>query len=209
MTVPDAAPIRSVAEPWLLLAAGVGVLAWSGLAPHDRLTWVLEVAPAVIAAAVILATWRRFPLSSLLLRLVLLHAVVLMIGGRYTYALAPPGEWVRDAVRSVAQSLRPAGAFHAGLRSGRRGARNPAAALAAATRASCLAFLICLHLLGVQRVLRIARMVVGRRSCSGEGADAFLGTQGDVWDTQWDMFLALVGATSGDRCCWAAFTTAA
>ena len=83
-------------EPAVLLAVGAALLVLSGIGPNDRYTWILEVAPAVAAAAVLVATYRRFPLTPLAYRLILLHAVILMVGGHYTYAEVPLGFWVRD-----------------------------------------------------------------------------------------------------------------
>ena len=180
-------------EPLILLAVGLGVLAWSGIAPHDRLTWFLETVPAMIVAAIILATHRRFPLSPLLLRLILLHAIVLMIGGRYTYALAPPGEWVRDLFDLSRNHYDRLGHFMQGFVPAvaareillRRSPLQPGKLLGFLAVCICLAFSAFYELLEWWSAVAL-----------GEGADAFLGTQGDVWDTQWDIFMALVGATS-------------
>ncbi len=83
-------------EPAVLLAAGAALLVLSGIGPKDRYTWILEVAPAVVAAIVLVATWRRFPLTPLAYRLIFLHACILMLGGHYTYAEVPLGDWVSD-----------------------------------------------------------------------------------------------------------------
>lgn len=180
-------------EPWILLAAGLVVLAWSGIAPHDRLTWFLETAPAMIVAAIVAATWRRFPLSPLLVRLILLHAIVLMIGGRYTYALAPPGEWVKDLLDLSRNHYDRLGHFMQGFVPAiaareiliRRTPLVPGKMLGFLAVGICLAFSAFYEILEWWSALAF-----------GQGAEAFLGTQGDVWDTQWDMFLALVGATT-------------
>ena len=81
-----------------LLAAVLGVLTWSGLAPQDRFTWWLEVAPALVGLGVLAASWRRFRLTDLALTLIALHMMILCVGGKYTYALVPLGDWVRDAL---------------------------------------------------------------------------------------------------------------
>jgi putative membrane protein len=83
-------------EALALLAAAAIVLLWSGIQPHDRLTWVLEVSPVLIGVPILLATYARFPLSPLLYRLLFLHAVILMVGGHYTYAEVPLGLWAQD-----------------------------------------------------------------------------------------------------------------
>lgn len=84
--------------PVAVLAATLAVLLWSGISPKDRFTWFLEVAPVLIAAPVLVATRKRFPLTPLLYVLLFVHGVILMVGGKYTYAEAPPGFWVRDAL---------------------------------------------------------------------------------------------------------------
>ena len=79
-----------------LLGLVLAVLVWSGIAPHDRFTWLLEVAPVLIGLPIVLATHRRFPLTPLLSVLLALHAIILMVGGKYTYALVPAGFWVQE-----------------------------------------------------------------------------------------------------------------
>jgi putative membrane protein len=180
-------------EPVLLLALGTAVLFWSGIAPHDRLTWVLEVAPVLIAVPLMLATRRNFPLTMLLYRLAFLHAVILMVGGRYTYALAPPGFWLQDLLELSRNHYDRLGHFAQGFvpailareilwrRSPLRGSRW----LPVFVVSVCLAFSALYEMIEWWSAVII-----------GEAADAFLGTQGDPWDTQWDMFLALTGAVA-------------
>jgi putative membrane protein len=174
-----------------LLAVVLAVLAWSGIAPHDRFTWFLEVAPVLIGLPLVLLTARRFPLTPLLYALLALHAVILMVGGRYTYAEVPLGDWVRDAFGLARNHYDRLGHFAQGFvpailareilwrRSPLRGSRW----LPLVVVAICLAFSAFYELIEWWTAL-----------ATGEGATAFLGTQGDPWDTQWDMFLALVGA---------------
>ena len=178
-------------EPAVLLGLGCVALAWSGIGPHDRLTWVMEVFPAVAVAGVLIATHRRFPLSPLLLRLILCHAVVLMVGGHYTYALAPPGEWVEaafdlsrnpyDRFGHLMQGFVPALA-----------AREILIRRSPLRRGPMLAFLVVCVCLAFSAFYELLEW--GAAVALGQGADAFLGTQGDVWDTQSDMAMALVGA---------------
>src|SRR5213593_2082317 len=85
-------------EPWILLGVGVALLVLSGIAPHDRFTWIMEVGPILIGVPILVATWRGFPLSPLLYRLLFVHACVLMLGAHYSYAEVPLGFWVRDAL---------------------------------------------------------------------------------------------------------------
>jgi len=173
-----------------LAVAAVG-LVWSGIAPYDRLTWWLEVAPVIIGAALLVPTARRFPLSELLYVLLSLHAVLLMVGGHHTYARVPLGDLVAqwfdlarnpyDRLGHFAQGFVPAIlARELFLRTSplRRGGWLFFVGVAAP-----LAFSAFYELLEWWAAL-----------ASGEAATDFLGTQGDVWDTQWDMFLALVGA---------------
>ncbi len=168
------------------------VLAWSGWRPHDYPTWWLEVAPALIALFVLLITRRRFPLTSLAYWLILLHAVILMIGGHYTYAEVPAGDWLRDLMGGdrnnydklghLAQGFIPAIVIREIL------VRNQVVA-----RRGWLSLLVVSICLAISAVYELLEWWVAL--LSGEAADSFLGTQGYVWDTQSDMFLALLGAS--------------
>jgi len=180
-------------EPRVLLAVGAIALAISGVAPHDRLTWLLEVAPILIAVPVLIATARRFPLTPLAYRLIFVHALIVMLGGHYTYAEVPLGDWVADALGlarnpydrlgHLAQGFVPAIVVREILI--RRSPLRPG---------KWLAFLVgcvCLAISAAYELVEWWSALIG-----GESADAFLGTQGDQWDTQWDMFTALVGAVA-------------
>ena len=178
-------------EPLALLAAGAAALVLSGIAPHDRTTWVLEVAPTLIAAPVLIATWRRFPLTPLAYRLIFLHALILTVGGHYTYAEVPAGFWVEHALHlarnpydrlgHLAQGFVPAIVVREVLL--RRSPLRPGKWLA------FLVLCVCLSISAAYELVEWCAAVIG-----GAAADAFLGTQGDQWDTQWDMLMALVGA---------------
>ncbi len=179
-------------EPPLLLAAVLAVLALSGVNPvADRLTWFLETAPVMIGVPLLAATRLSFPLTPLLYRLLALHAVILILGGYYTYAEVPLFNWLRDAfelgrnhydrVAHFAQGFIPAILAREILR--RKTPLQPDGWLLLIVTSICLAFSALYELIEWWSALLL-----------GQGADAFLGTQGDVWDTQWDMFLALVGA---------------
>ena len=173
------------------LAVYLGVLAWSGIGPKDRMTWVLEVAPAVIGLVVLAATHTRHPLTPLAYALVLVHAVILMVGGHYTYAEVPLfdrlAEWLGharnnyDKLGHFAQGFVPALLAREILL--RTGAVNGRGWLNYAVVTTCLALSAFYELLEWW----VAEL-------SAEAADAFLGTQGYVWDTQSDMALALLGA---------------
>ena len=178
-------------EPDALLVGALAMLAISGFGPADRLTWVLEVLPVMIGAPLLAATYRRWPLTPLLYRLLFLHAVILMVGGHYTYAEVPVGFWVQDwfelsrnhydRLGHLAQGFVPAILAREIL--SRWSPLTGSRWLPVLVVSVCLAFSAFYELAEWWAALAV-----------GEAADAFLGTQGDVWDTQWDMFLALTGA---------------
>lgn len=180
-------------EPLVLLAATGVALVASGVAPHDRIVWCLEVAPVVIGVPILIATGRRFPLTPLLYRLLFLHALILMLGGHYTYARVPAGFWVQDWLElsrnhydrlgHLAQGFVPAILAREILL--RRSPLRPGGWLFFLTSSVCLAVSACYELIEW-----------GAALVWGGPADAFLATQGDVWDTQADMFLAGVGAVA-------------
>lgn len=178
-----------MALTWLALF--FGVLLWSGIAPKDRFTWLLEVTPALIAVVLLAVTRRRFPLTPLAYALILLHAVVLMVGGHYTYAevplfdrLAEVFSWERnnyDKVGHFAQGFIPAII-----------AREVLVRLQVVRGRRWLAFLVVSICLAVSAVYELFEW--GTAALTGEAAEAFLGTQGYAWDTQSDMLFALIGA---------------
>jgi putative membrane protein len=178
-------------EPVALLVAGLVALAASGLRPHDTFTWVLEVAPIFIGVPLLLWTYPTFPLTPLLYRLLLVHALILMLGGHYTYAEVPLGFWVRDALGLARNHYDRLGHFAQGFVPAilareilRRKAHLPAG--------GWLFFLVTCVCLAFSAFYELIEWWTA--AATGEDATAFLGTQGDPWDTQWDMFLALLGA---------------
>lgn len=178
-------------EPLLLLAIAVGGLFVSGLGPVDRMTWFLEVAPVLLGIPLAIATFRRFPLSLLLYRLILLHSLVLMLGGHYTYANVPLGFWLQDLFHFGRNHYDRIGHFMQGFVPAILAReilirRSP---LGAGRWMFFLVVCICLAFSALYELIEWWSAVI-----LGQGAEAFLGTQGDAWDTQWDMFLALVGA---------------
>jgi len=174
-----------------LLAIFCIVLVWSAIRPHDYLTWLLEVFPALIGIAIVLATYRRFPLTPLLLILLCLHAIILMIGGHYTYAEVPLGFWMQRALGLVRNDYDRIGHFMQGFvpaiiareilirRDVVRGRR-------------WLFFIVVSICLAISAMYELVEWTVA--VIIGSQSDAFLGTQGDVWDTQKDMAMALVAA---------------
>ena len=177
--------------PALLLATVLAVLAWSGLAPFDRFTWWLEVAPTLIGLAVLIPTRRRFPLTPLVYTLVVLHMVILCVGGKYTYALVPLGDWARDAFHLSRNHYDRLGHFAQGFVPAMI-ARELFIRWKVIPSARWRAFLIVSVCLAISACYELIEWLVA--ISSGAASDSFLGTQGDVWDTQEDMALALVGA---------------
>jgi putative membrane protein len=180
-------------EPAVLLVLALLATAWSGVGPYDRATWWLEVLPVLIGAPLLVATRERFPLTPLLYRLLFVHALILVLGGHYTYARVPLGDWFADLLDlsrnhydrlgHVAQGFIPAIL-----------AREILLRTSPLVHGRWLFFLVacvCLAFSATYEFLEWWAALIG-----GVASDSFLGTQGDVWDTQWDMFLALVGAAT-------------
>jgi len=179
------------------LLAGLGLLVLatlitSGIAPYDRATWLMEVAPVLIAAPVLLATWRRYPLCTLLYVLIALHMGVLMLGGAYTYARVPLGFWLQDALHLSRNPYDKIGHFMQGLVPA-MAAREILLQRGYLSSRGMAAFLSVCVAMAISAVYELIEW--GVALALGQGADEFLGTQGDPWDTQTDMFFALIGAT--------------
>jgi putative membrane protein len=180
-------------RPILLSVFWAVALLWSGWAPFDRATWMMEVAPVLIAWPVLWITDRRYPLTDLAFWLIALHGLILMVGGAYSYARVPAGfvvqEWLGlarnpyDRLGHLAQGFVPAIVLRelllrwGGLRRG---------ALSTLLVVAC-----CLAVSASYELIEF-----GAAMALGQGADEFLGTQGDPWDTQWDMLMCLIGAVT-------------
>ena len=176
---------------WLLIF--FTVLLWSAVNPHDYPTWLLETSPALIALLVIALTRRSFPLTPLLYVLVLLHSILLMVGGHYTYAEVPLFDSIAEALGHQRNNFDKLGHFVQGF------------VPAIATREilirleivngrgwlNVIVVSICLAISAIYELLEWLTAEI-----MGGSADAFLGTQGYVWDTQSDMALALLGAVT-------------
>jgi putative membrane protein len=177
--------------PLFLLGIVLVVLVWSGIEPHDRLTWVLEVLPVLIAVPLLLLSVRTFPLTPLAYTLVALHAVILMYGGHYTYALTPLGDWMQDTFEFSRNHYDRIGHLMQGF-----GPAIIARELLLRTSplrpGKWLFAIVLLSILGISACYEFTEWWAAL--AGGDAAGAFLGTQGDVWDTQWDMFLAGCGA---------------
>ena len=174
----------------LLFAA---VLLWSGIQPKDSYTWLLEVSPAIMGVTALLATYRRFRFSDFTYMVMLLHAVVLMVGGHYTYAEVPLFEWLREPLGFSRNNYDKVGHFMQGF--------APAAIasellwrLKVVRQRGWLVFLSLCVCMAISAVYELLEWLVA--VLSQQAADAFLGTQGYVWDTQSDMLWCLIGATT-------------
>jgi putative membrane protein len=180
-------------EPAILLIATIVALIVSRVGALEPGTWLLEVAPILIVAPILVLTARRFPLTPLVYRLLFVHALILMLGGHYTYAKVPLGFWARDAFGLARNHYDRVGHLAQGFVPAML-AREVLLRRSPLQRGKWLGFLVvcvCLALSATYELIEWLAAVLG-----GSAADAFLGTQGDVWDTQWDMFMALIGATS-------------
>lgn len=191
-------PVRGTRDearvPWILagVLAPILVLTWF-FSPAGRLNWLLEVGPGLVGIAVLAATFRRFPMSRWVYVCVFLHVLVLTYGGYYTYALTPLGDWARDTFGLSRNPYDRLGHFAQGF--------FPAfiirEVLLRSTplrRGGWLNFLTGSVALAISAFYELLEWWAAL-ALDPEGGDKFLGTQGDIWDAQWDMFLALCGAT--------------
>jgi putative membrane protein len=184
------APRGSPAGP-ISLAVALLAVAVSGIGPKDRLTWLMEVAPVLLAVPVLVATRRAFPLTPLLYGLLAVHAAILCLGGHYTYAEVPLGFWVRDALGLARNHYDRLGHFAQGFVPALV-AREVLLRTSPLRRGRWLFVLVTAVALAISAIYEFVEW--GAALALGQSADAFLGTQGDPWDTQWDMFLAFLGA---------------
>lgn len=179
--------------PVALMLATILAVAISGIGPHDTLTWLLEAGPVIVGLPILVFTYRSFPLSTLVYVLLFLHGLILVIGAHYTYANVPVGFWLQDSlgfdrnpydrIGHLAQGFVPALLAREILvrKSPLKGSR-------------WLPFLVVCFCLAFSAFYELLEW--GSAVALGQDADHFLGTQGDPWDTQWDMFMALTGAIS-------------
>ena len=174
-----------------LLAGVVALLAWSAWKPHDRFTWVLEVLPAIVGLVIVMVTRRRFPLSRLVLALIALHMIVLLVGGHYTYAQVPLFDWLRDTFHLARNHYDRVGHFAQGLVPALI-AREVLLRTTEIRQGRLVGFLALCVAMAISAWYELFEW--GVAEITGTAADAFLGTQGDVWDTQKDMGLACIGA---------------
>jgi putative membrane protein len=173
------------------LAALSAVLVWSGIYPRDTFTWFLEVLPALLGVGILAATYSRFRFSMLVYVLVSLHAIILMIGGHYTYAEMPAFNWLRDTFGLSRNYYDRVGHFAQGFVPAII-AREVLLRLSPLRRGKLLFVIVVSICLAASAAYEFIEWWVSL--AVGSAGDAFLGTQGDVWDTQWDMFMAFGGA---------------
>lgn len=177
----------------VLVGLFVAGLAWSGVNPRDSFTWILEVFPAILGLAALALTYRKFRFTDMTYVFILIHCFVLFVGGHYTYAEVPLFDWIRDALDQSRNNYDKVGHFMQGFVPAmiarelfvRREIIKTGVWQAVLTVAVCVTISVCYEFL--EWFVAIA---------SGQSAEAFLGTQGDVWDTQSDMLMAMIGATA-------------
>ncbi len=174
-----------------LLALAAVVLSWSGTNPKDRLTWLLEVSPAIVAGVVLAAAYPRWRFTPLVIVLIAVHAMILMVGGKYTYAEVPAFNWLKDEFDLSRNYFDRVGHFAQGFVPAMV-AREILLRQGILKRGGWLFFLVTCVCMAVSAFYEFIEWWTAL--AAGGAAEAFLGTQGDVWDTQWDMFTAMCGA---------------
>jgi putative membrane protein len=177
----------------LLIAAGA-VLVWSGISPNGRFNWIMETFPAIVGGAALVATYRRFPFTTLTYVLVTIFAMILMVGGHYTYAEVPIGNWARDAFGLSRNHFDRLGHFFQGVVQAML-ARELLRRRARVRSAGWLFALAVSVALAISALYELFEWRFAVRF-GGKQAEDFLGSQGDVWDAQKDMAMALLGSMS-------------
>jgi putative membrane protein len=176
----------------LLLAVAV-VFVWSAMQPHDYFTWALEVAPGALGIALLAATYARFRFTPLVYWLIALHATILFVGGHYTYAQVPLGEWMRSAFDLTRNHYDRVGHFAQGFVPAII-SRELLLRRSPLKKGAWLRFLVLCICLAVSASYELFEW--GVAALTGSRAEDFLGTQGDPWDTQKDMLTAVLGAAA-------------
>ena len=185
-------PARAI--PFVLGLIVAAALVASGISPYDRTTWIMEVVPVLIVAPVLVTTYKRFRLTDLLYVLIALHALVLILGGAYSYARVPMGYWIQDWLGTVRNPYDKIGHFMQGLVPA-LAAREILLRNRYVSSRPMTNFLSASVALAISALYELVEWWAAL--ALGQGADEFLGTQGDPWDTQSDMFFALIGAATG------------
>jgi putative membrane protein len=174
-----------------LLLSFLAILVWSVIKPHDLFTWFLETFPAMAGAIILAATYSRFRFTTLVYVLIWLHAIILLVGGHYTYAEVPLFNWIRDTFHLSRNHYDRVGHFAQGFVPAMI-AREFLIRKSPLKRGKLLFFIVVCTCLAISAFYELIEFGVSQ--ATGSAGDAFLGTQGDVWDTQKDMALALAGA---------------
>ena len=175
----------------ILLISLYVILIFSGINTNDKFTWFLEVLPVIITSIVLIVTYKKFKFTNFVYILIWIHAMILIVGGFYTYAEMPLFNWIRDTFDLSRNYYDRLGHFAQGF--------IPAMVIREAfiknkiiKNQAWTNFIVIAICLSISASYEIIEFAVAR--ITGEGAEAFLGTQGDIWDTQWDMFFALIGS---------------
>ena len=174
-----------------LLLIMIVVLVWSGIRPHDRLTWLLEVIPVVIGIGVLLITYRRYRFTRLSYTAICLAAVLICIGGHWTYARVPIGNWAKEAFGLSRNHYDRVGHFMQGFFSALL-VREMVLRRSGVRRGRWLFLLVTSTCLAISAMFEFIEWFVA--VTIGDGSQAYLATQGDEWDAHWDMLMALTGA---------------
>jgi putative membrane protein len=175
----------------LMLVVFFAVLTWSGIHPYDRFTWLLEISPAVGALILLALTYRRFEFTTMTYLLILIHCIILMIGGKYTYAEVPLFNWLRDTYGLARNSYDGVGHFAQGFIPAIV-SREILLRTSPLKRGGWLFFIAICIVFALSAFYELIEWWVS--IATGSAGDSFLGTQGDVWDTQKDMGLCLLGS---------------
>jgi putative membrane protein len=183
-------PIKKNKLPIILLLLTLLVLFWSSIHPKDRMTWWLEVIPAIVGIGLMLLTYKKFRLTDLLYTLIMFHCMVLCVGGKYTYAEVPAGFWFQHLLNLSRNPWDRLGHLFQGFVPAilAREILLRKKVLPRGFWLNLFVVSVCLAFSAFYELIEWAIALI-----SGQGATAFLGTQGDVWDTQWDMFCCLIG----------------
>ena len=190
---PDSTRPMSAYAKFLSVATAL-VFIWSMILPADMLTWAMEAAPVVIGTIVLVAIRKRFQFTDFTFTFIIIEMLVLLIGAHYTYAEVPLFNWIRDAFDLMRNHYDRVGHFCQGLVPAMI-AREILIRLRVVNGRAWRFWLILGFCLGISAAYEIIEFIAA--NILSEKADAFLGTQGDVWDTQWDMTMCLIGASVG------------
>lgn len=184
--------MRYESVPPALCAVMAAVLAWSVIGCHDLFTWLLEVLPVLIGIPILVYLYPRFRFTNLVYILIAAHATVLMIGGHYTYALMPAFEWIKNSFHLDRNYYDRFGHFAQGFVPAFI-AREVLLRRTRLQRGKLLSYLVLSCCMAISAMYELIEFAAAK--LTGTAANAFLGTQGDIWDTQWDMTWCLIGAT--------------